>query len=99
MVPQTGTTMTAFEWKIMPFPYSAGAWCDGRAAQTIDTVSHLAYQLQDAVGLAGCLAHAAEPSECSEEDLKFALRPLAEHLHAILVLWEAWQEHGPRATK
>jgi hypothetical protein len=47
--------------------------------------------LEDSAGLAGVIATAAQSQECDEDDVKFASRLLAEHLHATVALWQQWE--------
>ena len=46
------------------------------------------------------LASAALDPEVDQTDVTFALRVLAEHLHATVALWREWreQEEGGEAT-
>jgi hypothetical protein len=48
--------------------------------------------LEDSAGFAGVIATAAQSPECDEDDVKFATRLLAEHLHATVALWRQREE-------
>jgi hypothetical protein len=53
----------------------------------LDAEGILERLLEDAAGQAGTLASAARDPEVDEADGTFALRVLAEHLHATVALW------------
>jgi hypothetical protein len=48
--------------------------------------------LEDCTGLTGVIATAAQHPECDDDDVKYAARVLAEHLHATVALWRQWKE-------
>ena len=54
--------------------------------------------LEDCSGLAGVIASAAAYPECYEEDMHYATRFLAEHLHAAVVLWRVTADASPQMT-
>ena len=41
----------------------------------------------------GVVAAAARDPEVEQEDIKLALRLLAEHLHSTAALWHQWRQH------
>jgi len=47
--------------------------------------------LEDAAGLAGVIATAAQHRECDEDDVKYAARVLAESAHSSVALWRQWE--------
>ena len=72
-------------WITVPFPF-----CEISTAiplRPLDTACIFERLLEDSAGLAGVIAAAAQSPECDEDDVKFATRLLAEHLHATIALW------------
>jgi|SoiMethySBSTD1v2_1073268.scaffolds.fasta_scaffold3668702_1 hypothetical protein len=76
-------------WQRLPFPYTELA--EPVALRPLDTPTMLERMLEDCSGLAGVIASAAAYPECYEEDMHYATRFLAEHLHAAVVLWREWR--------
>jgi hypothetical protein len=76
-------------WTTLPFPF-------GELAQPVqpgplEMPCILERLLEDCAGLAGVISSAAQHPECDEDDVKYAARVLAEHLHATVALWRQWE--------
>ena len=72
-------------WDPLPYPYMAIA-----TAHAIDPDEWpvvLNRVLEDVTGEAGVLASAVRDPEVDAGDVAYAVRALAEHLHAMLALW------------
>jgi hypothetical protein len=76
-------------WTALPFPFSVFA--EERPPSPLDLPMDLERVLEDCAGLAGVVATAAQHPECDEDDVKYAVRVLAEHLHSAVAVWRQWE--------
>jgi len=77
--------MVENEWTLLPYPFSDMATEVPVSAIALQCL--LAHLLEDGAGLARILAAAVQNPDCDQDDVKYATRLLAEHLHATVAQW------------
>jgi hypothetical protein len=82
--------MVQNSWTTLPFPFAELA--QPVQPDALEMPCFLECLLEDAAGLAGVITTATQHPECAEDDVKYAARVLAEHLHATVALWRGWRE-------
>jgi hypothetical protein len=88
--------MVETSWTLLPFPFTELA--HEKPLRPVDMPGIIAHLLEDGAGLAGVLAAAMQHPECEQDDVRFAARHLAEHLHATVALWRQWHAQQAAAT-
>jgi hypothetical protein len=73
-----------------PFPFTETA--TPRPLRPLDAPGFLERMLEDAAGLAGVIAAAAQQPETDERDICYAAPLLSEWLHATVTYWQHWQK-------
>jgi hypothetical protein len=87
-------TMIETIWRVLPYPFVEVA--TPKPIHPLDFVDILERLLEDTAGMAGVLASAAAQPETDLADVLYALRVLAEHLHATVALWRQWRQQVDR---
>lgn len=77
------------EWSELPFPFTETA--QPLPPAPLDASNLVGRMLEDATGLAGVIAVAAEQPETDARDVFFAARLLAEWLKATVTYYHRWQ--------
>jgi hypothetical protein len=73
------------QWITLPFPFAELA--QAVPPEPLEMPCMLGRLLEDCAGLVGVITTAAQHPECDEDDVKYAARVLAEHLHSAVAVW------------